>query len=818
MANKYNRVGNGSRTEAGSEWGSRPEQGPSFDDLNKLLDEIRQENAELRQAISAANSENEQLHQKINQLEQRVADLPPIDEVDEQPEQSAQPTEEESKIEDKQASQTWSAFELSSDVQFDPDEYSRFLHEYDPSLDEDYDIEQSVIDDATKQTDARRPHEPSKRQSPDEDKGDGHDEKEQTKPEAVISPELKAVQVPVDSESARQILSGENLAGVQDLMSQRHHDLPPQEVLRKMAEKYVSGDEEGVAEIFQAWANTAGYGWRDPLNPDDSCRQVLDMIDPTSPTSSEQIRQAQAELPKLDKRSGKRSKEQLDKRPNIVKRAAGIVFNHLPPWARKAVVGLTIGGIALLASSNIASAASNKMTDTSSKNAMERTVSKDELDLLTADTLTNAVDDAMANFGPQIKDAMHGAETEAVGFEVRHYDANNLPANDYSYWGEQNADGTWDLSKKISGTAYTAPIDTSSKESIYNGVMDSCEHNNEHLAMMLGQLAPDKMEEWGVSDDVNTFADELSGDAELRAKALEALSTRLAYGDITEYTLPDGTVVRNSGIARTQSMDMELVTSVMNASNREVIAAQYGEYNVVFLADCCNVVFTIDNEVVNIVTVERTTPTQTQKAEKTVQEAKHEDEQSGQEDGSSGGDEEETTDKTHEEGGGEDEKKSPKETTKVNDRFGEEGKVTVNEQTGGVTNPSGVTEGEAPQGQMESQADQETQQSTQHIQQQQGQAVQPNAGTGEQVVETPSQPVQHEVTGTGQQVSTTGGTYIQGQNGTNSVQNAEIQQPTEVTTEEVHDASQGAAVSSTGEYNGQTGNASEDSSSGNIGI
>ena len=815
MANKYNRVGSSSRTEAGSEWGSRPEQGPSFDEPNKLVDEIRQENAALRQAISAAKSENEQLHQKINQLEQRVADLPPIDGTDEQPEQSAQPTEEESKIEDEQASQAWSAFELSSDVRFDPDEYSRFLHEYDPSLNEDYDIEQSVIDDATKQTDVGRPHESGKRQSPDEDKGDGHDEKEQTKPEAVISPELKVVQVPVDGERARQILSGENLAGVQDLMRQRHHDLPPQEVLRKMAEKYVSGDEEGVTEVFQAWANTAGCGWRDPLNPDDSCRQVLDMIDPTSPTSSEQIRQAQAKLPKLDKRSGKRSKDQLDKRPNIVKRAAGIVFNHLPPWARKAVVGLTIGGIALLASSNIASAASNKMTDTSSKNAMEHTISKDELDLLTADTLTDVVDDAMANFGPQVKEAMLGAETETVGFEVRHYDANNLPANDYSYWGEQNADGTWDLSKKISGTAYTAPIDTSSKESIYNGVMDSCEHNNEHLAMMLGQLAPDKMEEWGVSDDVNTFADELSGDAELRAKALEALSTRLAYGDITEYTLPDGTVVRNSGIARTQSMDMELVTSVMNASNREVIAAQYGEYNVVFLADCCNVVFTIDNEVVNIVTVERTTPTpETPPGEETPPE---------------------TPPKTPPETPPETPPKTPpetppgeetppgnpndkKETTKVNDRFGEEDKVTVNEQTGGVTNPAGVTGGETPQGQMESQADQETQQSTQHIQQQQGQAVQPNAGTGEQVVETPSQPVQHEVTGTGQQASTTGGTYIQGQDGTNSVQNAEVQQPTEVTTEEVHDASQGAAVSSTGEYNGQTGNASEDSSSGNIGI
>ena len=808
MANKYNRVGSGSRTEAGSEWGSRPEQGPSFDDLNKLLDEIRQENAALRQAISAAKSENEQLHQKINQLEQRVADLPPIDEAEQQPEQSAQPTEEESKIEDKQSSQAWSAFELSSDVQFDPDEYSRFLHEYDPSLDEDYDIEQSVIDDATKQTDVGRPHESGKRQSPDEDKSDdGHDEKEQTKPEAVISPELKAVQVPVDSERARQILSGENLSGVQDLMHQRHHDLPPQEVLRKMAEKYVSGDEEGVTEVFQAWANTAGYGWRDPLNPGDSCRQVLDMIDPTSPTSSEQIRQAQAKLPKLDKRSGKRSKEQLDKRPNIVKRAAGIVFNHLPPWARKAVVGLTIGGIALLASSNIASAASNKMTDTSSKNAMERTVSKDELDLLTADTLTNAVDDAVANFGPQIKDAMLGAETEAVGFEVRHYDANNLPANDYSYWGEQNADGTWDLSKKISGTAYTAPIDTSSKESIYNGVMDSCEHNNEHLAMMLGQLAPYKMEEWGVSDDINTFADELSGDAELRAKALEALSTRLAYGDITEYTLPDGTVVRNSGIARTQNMDMELVTSVMNASNREVIAAQYGEYNVVFLADCCNVVFMIDNEVVNIVTAERTTPTPETPPEKETPPG--EQTPPGEETPP------ETPPGEQTPPGNPNDKK---ETTKVNDRFGEEGKVTVNEQTGGVTNPSGVTEGETPQGQMESQADQETQQSTQHIQQQQGQAVQPNAGTGEQVVETPSQPVQHEVTGTGQQVSTTGGTYVQGQNGTNSIQNAEVQQPTEVTTEEVHDASQGAAVSSTGEYNGQTGNASEGSSSGNIGI
>ena len=350
MASKYNRVGNGSRTEAGSEWGFRPEQGPSLDDLNKLLDEIRQENAELRQAISAAKSENDRLRQKINRLEQRVADLPPIDEAEQQPEQSAQPTEEESKIEDKQASQAWSAFELSSDVQFDPGEYSRFLHEYDPSLDDDYDIEQSVIDGATEQTDVGRPHEPGKRQSPDEDKSDGHDETEQTKPEAVVSPELKAVQVPVDSERARQILSGENLAGVQDLMRQRHHDLPPQEVLRKMAEKYVSGDKEGVAEVFQAWANTAGDGWRDPLNPDDSCRQVLDMIDPTSPTSSEQIRQAQAKLPKLDKRSGKRSKEQLDKRPNIVKRAAGIVFNHLPPWARKAVVGLTIGGIALIAS------------------------------------------------------------------------------------------------------------------------------------------------------------------------------------------------------------------------------------------------------------------------------------------------------------------------------------------------------------------------------------------------------------------------------------------------------------------------------------
>ena len=47
MANKYNRVGSGSRIEAGSEWGSRPEQGPSLDDLNKLLDEIRQENAAL---------------------------------------------------------------------------------------------------------------------------------------------------------------------------------------------------------------------------------------------------------------------------------------------------------------------------------------------------------------------------------------------------------------------------------------------------------------------------------------------------------------------------------------------------------------------------------------------------------------------------------------------------------------------------------------------------------------------------------------------------------------------------------------------------
>ena len=769
MANKYNRVGSGSRIEAGSEWGSRPEQGPSLDDLNKLLDEIRQENAALRQAISAAKSENGQLHQKINQLEQRIADLLPIDEAEQQPEQSAQPTEEEeSKIEDEQASQAWSAFELSPDVQFDPDEYSRFLHEYDPSLGEDYDIEQSVIDDATKQTDVGLPHEPSKRQSPDEDKSDdGHDEKEQTKPEAVISPELKAVQVPVDGERARQILSGENLAGVQDLMSQRHHDLPPQEVLRKMAEKYVSGDEEGVAEIFQAWANTAGYGWRDPLNPDDSCRQVLDMIDPTSPTSSKQIRQAQAELPKLDKRSGKRSKEQLDKRPNIVKRAAGIVFNHLPPWARKAVVGLTIGGIALLASSNIASAASNKMTDTSSKNAMERTISKDELDLLTADTLTNAVDDAMANFGPQIKDAMLGAETEAVGFEVRHYDANNLPANDYSCWGEQNADGTWDLSKKISGTAYTAPIDTSSKESIYNGVMDSCEHNNEHLAMMLGQLAPDKMEEWGVSDDVNTFADELSGDAELRAKALEALSTRLAYGDITEYTLPDGTVVRNSGIARTQSMDMELVTSVMNASNREVIAAQYGEYNVIFLADCCNVVFMIDNEVVNIVTVERTTPTPETPPEKETPPKKE----------ASPG--EETPPETPPE------ELNEKRTTGINGVFENDNKVTVSGQPGGVDTPTGVT------GQQQAGANVTSSNVTADDDLEQAALDWVN---GEHEVATDVDTTVAIPGGGGQQVDVTDATVVDG-----AVQNAEVEPAPDVSAGESHGQAVSEAVTAAGE-------------------
>ena len=382
---------------------------------------------------------------------------------------------------------------------------------------------------------------------------------------------------------------------------------------------------------------------------------------------------------------------------------------------------------------------------------------------------------AKANSAEDAAEDAGAVETEVSENEARQYDADNLPALDYHTWGTRNANGSYDCSHKITETSFTAPIDVSSAESIYNHVMDSCESNPEQLSIFASQLLDaDQLSRNGFDGDINNFADYLANNNEQRASVLSLLSERLFDAESSVGYLRAGTY-DNYGIARLQDGSFVLVKGRITVGENQVQVVVYtvkdadgAEHKIIIKADCDNVMIGVaESDIVTTTqisepttidqgTPERTEITETENKdtpEETTdeeqpgdQEQPSDQEQPGDKDKDKDEDNEKPGDKDH--GGGDEDKDKDKDedNEKPGDKDhggGDEDKdkevppaekhiTTVNEQGGlkegekQTASDSEKTEQQTPGGSTES-----TEQAEEALQQAQSEATEPERAQAE---------------------------------------------------------------------------------------
>lgn len=297
-------------------------------------------------------------------------------------------------------------------------------------------------------------------------------------------------------------------------------------------------------------------------------------------------------------------------------------------------------------------------------------------------------------------------ELESLGgVELRTYDADSLPAIDRHMWGhDYDGDNIFDTSFKVSPTAFSGEVNTESKKTVYDHTMESCESMPEQAAIIASIVAPEMMDGWNASDDINIFADQITNNNELRADVLNAISDKLAHSDFDVITFGDGTMVTNYGISRlADGVNYQLSSNVSNVGGRQAVELITQDDNALyFLVDCCNVIMMIGDSAEEL--AEEVEDVQEPEVVEETEEPEQTIDKTTTDTGEPTGDEDEPSQETTEEEEEEEEKEEEeeeeeeketleeKELSSININHDNEDKVKVDMKPGNVNNSTGTTE------------------------------------------------------------------------------------------------------------------------------
>lgn len=549
-------------------------------------------------------------------------------------------------------------------------------------------------------------------------------------------------------QSDRETLNAEKAKAQNDVYRQNMLQLSDKVVIDSLS-------AGGSKELIEAIANNASddelrniwnkhapddQKWRDSLHPDDPVRQQIDKLRTLSEAKPVISRGKLVDVHEglgykirvyqLDKGARKSTKE--DKSDDEWTRTYEPDFNNMSPddengeakkdnknkgvfskLSRKAKAGAIAALVVATATVGVAGS-TLKTAQASSRAGRGEKISEtsngygnqENVNMRLIDANGNLVE-AVAKITDEVNEQVREMESLG-GVEMRTYDANNLPAIDHHMWGhDYDGDNIFDTSFKVSPTAFSGEVNTESKKTVYDHTMESCESMPEQAAIIVSIVAPEMMDSWNASDDINVFADQITNNNELRADVLNAISDKLAHSDFDVITFGDGTMVTNYGISRlADGVSYQLSSNVSNVGGRQAVELITQDDNALyFLVDCCNVIMMIGDSAEELAeevedvqepevveeaeepeqTIDKTTtdtgePTgdEDEPSQETTEDEEENEEDEEEEDG--GGDEEE--EKTLEE----------KQTSAIQDVMGKEDEVVVNEKPGNKDNATGVTD------------------------------------------------------------------------------------------------------------------------------
>ena len=516
-------------------------------------------------------------------------------------------------------------------------------------------------------------------------------------------------------QSGRETLNAEKAKAQDDVYRQNMMQLSDKVIIDGLS-------AGGSKELVEAIANNASddelrniwnkhapdnQKWRDSLHPDDPVRQQIDKLRTLSEArpviSRGKLVDVHEELGyrirvyQLDKGARKSTKE--DKSDDEWTRTYEPDFNNMSPddengeakkdnknkgvfskLSRKAKAGAIAALVVATATVGVAGS-TLKTAQASSRAGRGEKISEtsngygnqEDVNMRLIDANGNLVE-AFAKIAESVDEQVEELESLG-GVEMRTYDANNLPAIDHHMWGhDYDGDNIFDTSFKVSPTAFSGEVNTESKKTVYDHTMESCESMPEQAAIIASIVAPEMMDGWNASDDINVFADQITNNNELRADVLNAISDKLAHSDFDVITFGDGTMVTNYGISRlADGVNYQLSSNVSNVGGRQAVELITQDDNALyFLKDCCNVIMMIGDSAEEL--AEEVEDVQ----EPEVVEETEEPEQTI----------DKTTTDTGEPTGDEDEPNQ--ETTEEEEE--EEEEVVVNEGEGSIDNQTGVTD------------------------------------------------------------------------------------------------------------------------------
>ena len=535
-------------------------------------------------------------------------------------------------------------------------------------------------------------------------------------------------------QSDRETLNAEKAKAQNDVYRQNMLQLSDKVVIDSLS-------AGGSKELIEAIANNASddelrniwnkhapddQKWRDSLHPDDPVRQQIDKLRTLSEAKPVISRGKLVDVHEglgykirvyqLDKGARKSTKE--DKSDDEWTRTYEPDFNNMSPddengeakkdnknkgvfskLSRKAKAGAIAALVVATATVGVAGS-TLKTAQASSRAGRGEKISEtsngygnqENVNMRLIDANGNLVE-AVAKITDEVNEQVREMESLG-GVEMRTYDANNLPAIDHHMWGhDYDGDNIFDTSFKVSPTAFSGEVNTESKKTVYDHTMESCESMPEQAAIIASIVAPEMMDGWNASDDINVFADQITTNNELRAKVLNAISDKLAHSDFDVITFNDGTMVTNYGISRlADGVNYQLSSNVSNVGGRQAVELITQDDNALyFLKDCCNVIMMIGDSAEEL--AEEVEDVQEPEVVEETEEPEQTIDKTTTDTGEPTGDEDEPNQETTEEEEEEEEKTlEEKQTSAIQDVMGEEDEVVVNEGEGSIDNQTGVTD------------------------------------------------------------------------------------------------------------------------------
>ena len=450
------------------------------------------------------------------------------------------------------------------------------------------------------------------------------------------NPESSPANTNKQVQSDRETLNAEKAKAQNDVYRQNMLQLSDKVVIDSLS-------AGGSKELIEAIANNASddelrniwnkhapddQKWRDSLHPDDPVRQQIDKLRTLSEAKPVISRGKLVDVHEglgykirvyqLDKGARKSTKE--DKSDDEWTRTYEPDFNNMSPddengeakkdnknkgvfskLSRKAKAGAIAALVVATATVGVAGS-TLKTVQASSRAGRGEKISEtsngygnqENVNMRLIDANGNLVE-AVAKITDEVNEQVREMESLG-GVEMRTYDANNLPAIDHHMWGhDYDGDNIFDTSFKVSPTAFSGEVNTESKKTVYDHTMESCESMPEQAAIIASIVAPEMMDGWNASDDINVFADQITNNNELRADVLNAISDKLAHSDFDVITFGDGTMVTNYGISRlADGVNYQLSSNVSNVGGRQAVELITKDDNALyFLVDCCNVILMI---------------------------------------------------------------------------------------------------------------------------------------------------------------------------------------------------------------------------------